>query len=300
LNGDDRLPLTEEINPSTAELDRLGTREMLRRINDEDRRVAWAVERELDVIAAAVDAIALRMTGGGNLHYFGAGSSGRIAVLDAAEIPPTFSCPPERVLAHIAGGDAALRGPAEGAEDDDCAGEAEVAAAGVTPHDAVVGLSASGRAPYVVGALRAAKGRGALTVAIVNSPGGPLADVAQMAIVLRTGPEAVAGSTRLKAGSAQKMTLNAISTAVMVKLGKVHGNLMVDVAPTSEKLRRRAERLTALLADADVQRARRALQSCGYNVKTAVVMLRRACGREAAEARLRVAGGILRAALGEP
>ena len=297
MSADEHLPLTEQINSSTADLDRLGTHELLRRINDEDRRAAWAVERELEGIAATVDAIVARIEAGGNLHYFGAGSSGRIAVLDAAEIPPTFAFPAERVVAHIAGGAAAVSAAVEAAEDDERAGESDVAAAAVSDRDAVVGLSASGRAPYVVGALRAATVRRALTIAIVNSPESPIAALANIAIVLLTGPEVVAGSTRMKAGSAQKMALNAMSTAVMVKLGKVYGNLMVELKPTNQKLRARAERLTATLAATDAGRARDALASCAYDVKTAVVMLVKKCSTDAAKTRLAAAGGRLRRAL---
>ncbi|HEV2908771.1 MAG TPA: N-acetylmuramic acid 6-phosphate etherase, partial [Candidatus Eremiobacteraceae bacterium] len=241
------LPLTEEINPSTADLDTLDTHELLHRINDEDRRAAWAVERELDAIGTAVDAIAGRLKSGGRLHYFGAGTSGRIGVMDAAEMPPTFSVPDDLVVAHLAGGPAAMSRAVEGAEDDAAAGSAEVRSARIGSRDAVIGLSASGRAPYVLGAMREAAGAGALTIGITNDQGSPLARAVDVPIALLTGAEAVAGSTRMKAASAQKMALATISTAVMVKLGRVHGNLMVGVAATNEKLRARAVRMVALL-----------------------------------------------------
>lgn len=297
---DDQLPLTEQVNPSTADLDRLATRELLRRINDEDRRVAWAVERELDVIATAVDAIAERLERGGNLHYFGAGTSGRIAAIDAAEIPPTFSFPPDRVVAHIAGGPAALSAAVERAEDDEEAGAREADAAAIGRGDVVMGISASGGAQYVIGALRAAARRGALTIAMTNTPSNQLTRHAAMHIALLTGPEVVVGSTRLKAGSAQKMALNMMSTAVMIKLGKVHGNLMVDLRATSEKLRKRAHRLTALITGASDEDVRRALQASDYRVKIASVMLKKRCDAQRAEALLAAANGRLREAINRP
>jgi N-acetylmuramic acid 6-phosphate etherase len=295
--SDESLPLTERLNPSTVDLDLLGTRELLRRINDEDRRVAAAVERELDVISTAVDAIAQRLQNGGRLHYFGAGTSGRIAALDAAEIPPTFSFPEHRIAVHIAGGSAALAAAIEAAEDDEEAGEREAEAAGVSRMDAVIGLSASGSARYVIGALRRAARSGALTIAITNTPHNPLGAASQIHITLLTGPEVIAGSTRMKAGSAQKMALNMISTAVMIRLGAVHSNLMVDLRATSEKLRKRAERLTALVSGAPPADVQRALAASGYRVKVAVVMLKKRCGAEAAEAALENAGGKLRDAV---
>jgi len=292
-----RPPITEEINPSTAELDLLDTHELLHRINDEDRRAAWAVERELDAIGTAVDAIAQRLRAGGHLHYFGAGSSGRVAVADAAELPPTFSVPADLVVAHIAGGPPALLHAVEGAEDDASAAEAEVTAAHVGPGDAVAGISASGRTPYVLAAIDAARRAGALTIGITNDVRSPLAQRVDIPIALLTGAEAVAGSTRMKAASAQKMALTTLSTAVMVKLGRVHGNLMVALAPTSAKLRGRALRLTMLVAGASEADASAALTSSGYEVKTAVVMLRRGCSPEEARTLLARCGGNLRQAL---
>src|SRR5215472_13035871 len=196
-------PSTERVNPSTADIDRLDTKAILHRINDEDRRAAPAVEREIDEIAAAVDAIVDRLRDGGRLHYFGAGSSGRLAMADAAEMPPTFGVPESLVQGHIAGGPAALTRSVEDAEDDRTAGEDEVRRAGIGKHDAVIGISASGAAPYVVGAVHEARAAGALTVAIVNVERSPLHDTADVTIALRTGPEAIAGSTRMKAAAAQ-------------------------------------------------------------------------------------------------
>lgn len=291
------LPITEQQNPSTVELDRLGTLDLLHRINDEDRRVAWAVEREIEKVAAAVDAIADRLRAGGRMHYFGAGTSGRIGVLDASEIPPTFSTPADLVVGHIAGGLAALTIAVESAEDDEKSGEDEVVASGIGQGDVVIGLSASGAAPYVVGALRAARARGALTIAVVNTVGSPLAAMAQIGIPLLVGPEVIAGSTRLKAGTAQKLVLNMISTAVMVKLGKVHGNWMVDLQANNAKLRARAERLVVQLSDVSADKARAALEQNSWNIKNAVIQLVYACTAEEAARKIEEAGGSLRAAL---
>ena len=291
------LPLTEQQNPSTTDLDRLGTVDLLHRINDEDRRVAWAVEREIDSIAAAVDAIVDRLRSGGRLHYFGAGTSGRLGVLDASEIPPTFSTPSDLVVGHIAGGARALTGAVEEAEDDERAGADEIAASGIGRTDAVIGLSAGGAAPYVLGALRAARARGALTVAVANTPGAPLCGAAQIAITPLAGPEVLTGSTRLKAGTAQKLVLNMISTAVMVKLGKVFGNSMVDLQPSNAKLRARATRLVAQLSEFAENDAHAALVANGWRVKNAVVALAFSCSPEAAKQRLSESGGSLREAL---
>ena len=294
---DDRGPITEAVNPSTTDLDLLDTHELLHRINDEDRRAAWAVERELDVIGTAVDEIVTRLGRGGHLHYFGAGTSGRVAVTDAAEMAPTFSIAPGVVVAHIAGGVGAVMQAVEGAEDDAETGRADTAAAGIARDDVVIAISASGAAPYVLGALRAARAASALTVGITNNQGSPLAREAHIPIVLLTGPEVIAGSTRMKAASAQKMALAAISTAVMVKLGHVHGNLMVDVAASSAKLRARALRLTMTLTGAREEEARVALEACGYRVKVAAIMLRHACDPQAAVALLEKKRGVLRRAL---
>jgi N-acetylmuramic acid 6-phosphate etherase len=291
------LPLTEQPNPSTNELDRLGTVDLLHRINDEDRRVAWAVEREIDAIAAAVDAIADRLRAGGRLHYFGAGTSGRLGVLDASELPPTFSTPPDLVVGHIAGGARALSAAVEEVEDDERAGVDEVESSNVGSGDAVIGLSASGATPYVLGALRAAKARGAFTVAVTNSSGSPLGEIAQIAIVPLAGPEVLTGSTRLKAGTAQKLVLNMISTAVMIKLGKVHGNAMVDLQPVNAKLRARATRLVAQLSGASEISAHAALAANHWRVKNAVVTISFGCSPEAATHRLTESNGSLRATL---
>lgn len=291
---DERLPLTEAVNPSSVGLDALGTADLLHRINDEDRRAAWAVEREIDTLATVVDQIVERLRAGGRLHYFGAGTSGRLAVLDAAEMEPTFSAG-DLVCAHIAGGEHALTSAVEGAEDDEAAGKRD--AATLCERDVAVMISASGAAPYVAAALDEAKRRGALTVALTNSPQTKVADVADIAVVLRTGPEVIAGSTRMKAAAAQKMALAMISTAVMVKLGKVFDNLMVDVKAANRKLRDRARRVTQMVSGASDDSVRRALEACSYRPKVAIVMLRRACDAATAQAMLDRASGDLRAAL---
>jgi N-acetylmuramic acid 6-phosphate etherase len=291
-----RLPLTEQVNSSTEDIDVLSTEEILHRINDEDRRAAWAVEREIDVIASAVDAITDRLHGGGKLHYFGAGTSGRLAMLDAAEIPPTFGVQ-EVVIAHVAGEAAALAGAVEGAEDDVQAGNSTVETAAIGKPDVALGVSASGKTPFVLAAVNAAAATGALTICITSNANSPLAHAAQIPIVLRTGPEVIAGSTRMKAAAAQKMALTMISTAVMIKLGKVYGNLMVDVLATNSKLRDRALQLTTRLAACDPAEAKAALEQTSYRVKPAVVMLWCGCDARQAQAKLERAGGNLRAIL---
>ncbi len=293
------LPLTEQPNPSTTDLDLLGTVDLLHRINDEDRRVAWAVEREIPTIAAAVDAIADRLGAGGRLHYFGAGTSGRLGVLDASELPPTFSTPADLVVGHIAGGERALTTAVEGAEDDEKAGADDVERSGIGAADVVVGLSASGSAGYVLGAIRAARKREALTVAVINTARSPLAALAQIVINPLAGPEILTGSTRLKAGTAQKLVLNMMSTAVMVKLGKVYGNAMVDLQPGNAKLRARAQRIVAHVSGAPEADARAALEASGWHVKAAVVSLMMRCTPGEAVARLERAAGSLRVALDE-
>jgi N-acetylmuramic acid 6-phosphate etherase len=293
------LPLTEQPNPSTTDLDLLGTVDLLHRINDEDRRVAWAVEREIPTIAAAVDAIAERLRAGGRLHYFGAGTSGRLGVLDASELPPTFSTPADLVVGHIAGGERALTTAVEGVEDDEQAGADDVERSGIGAADVVVGLSASGTSGYVLGAIRAARKREALAVAVINTARSPLAALAQIVINPLAGPEILTGSTRLKAGTAQKLVLNMMSTAVMVKLGKVYGNAMVDLQPGNAKLRARAQRIVAQISGAPDADARAALEASGWHVKAAVVSLMLRCTPGEAAARLERAAGSLRVALDE-
>ena len=290
------VPATEARSDATAGLDELDTVALVALLARESRRAFDAVEEQAGAIAAAVDAIVPRLRGGGALHYVGAGTSGRLGFLDAAEWLPTFGVEPGMVQAHLAGGTAALLRAVEGAEDDAEAGAAAMRER-VAPRDAVVGISASGGAPFVVAALKQARELGAVTVAVSNVPGSPLTSAADYAIVVETGAEPIAGSTRMNAGTAQKLVLNAISTAAMVRLGKVHDNLMIDLVATNEKLRRRALRLVTALAGCDLARAAELLAAADGRVKVAVAMAR--LGVDAAQARacLEAAGGSLREAL---
>ncbi len=285
------LPATEAA-ARARDLDMLGTVAIVALLAREQTAAAEAVARATPAIAAAVDAIALRLRAGGTLHYVGAGTSGRLAMLDAAECPPTFGTPPSLVVAHVAGGAAALVRAIEGAEDDAAAGTREMNA--ITAGDAVVGISASGGAPYVIAAVRAARAAGALTVGVASDPRAPLVTEAELAIVLETGAEPVAGSTRLKAGTAQKLVLNALSTGAMIRLGKVHDNLMVDVVATNAKLRARAVRFVTALAAVDEARARTLLDEAQGSVKVAVVMGCRALDARGARAALAEHDGFLR------
>jgi N-acetylmuramic acid 6-phosphate etherase len=269
----DRLPPTEERAAQSTGLERLDSVALVDLLARDQAAAAQAVYAQSATIARVVDAIAERMQRGGSLHYVGAGTSGRLGVLDASEMPPTFGTPPELVQGHIAGGDAALRRAIEGAEDDGAAGTALIRErAGA--NDVVIGISASGGARYVIAALEEARARGAFTAAVTNNPNAALAAAADETIVLATGAEALTGSTRLKAGTAQKIALNTISTAVMVRLGKVYDNLMIDVVATNEKLRDRAIRLVQTLTDLDARDARAALEAAGWSVRAAVERLR--------------------------
>ena len=288
--------LTEQRNPASATIDSLDTVEMLRIINDEDRKVTEAVAAAIPQIARAVDGIVERFRAGGRLFYIGAGTSGRLGVLDASECPPTFSVPYEMVQGIIAGGEPALSRATEASEDDPASGARDLMARGFTSQDALVGIAASGRTPYVLGAIQAARESGALTVGIACSPGSELVQAAEIGIELLTGPEIVTGSTRMKAGTATKLALNMISTASMIKLGYVYGNLMVNVQPRNEKLRDRARRIVRdaagvndLLASAALAEAR--------DVRTAIVMARRGVSREEAARLLDAAGGSIGKAL---
>ena len=279
--------ITEAPHPHTAAIDTLSSLEIVALINDEDAQVAGAVREQLSQVARAVDAIVERLRCGGRMFYFGAGTSGRLGVLDASEMPPTFSVPPDVIQGWIAGGDSALRRSSEAAEDDAASGAQAARDAGVGSADVVVGIAASGTTPWVLGALGEARTRGAVTITLTCDPGAPLARAAEIAIVPVVGPEVIAGSSRMKAGTAQKMVLNMLSTATMIRLGKVYGNLMVDVRPTNTKLRRRAVRILQQAAGAGSEAARAALEETGYEVKPALVML--LSGVDADEARRRLA-----------
>jgi N-acetylmuramic acid 6-phosphate etherase len=295
-----KLP-TEARNPASEHLDELSTLEMLTLINAEDAKVAGAVHAELASIAQAVDAIAERFGRGGRLFYIGAGTSGRLGVLDASECPPTFSVSAELVQGLIAGGDSALRLSSEHSEDSREEGARDLAAAGFGAGgkpDTLVGIAASGRTPYVLGAMEYAKGLGALTVGLSCVPGSALAQAAEIAITPATGAEVLTGSTRMKAGTATKLVLNMLSTGVMVRTGTTFGNLMVNMRPTNAKLVDRAQRIIAEAVGCDMATATRLLEGSGKDVKVAIVMGKLSLDREAAEERLAVAHGVLRAALG--
>lgn len=259
---------TEEVNPATTEIDVVPTLELVRLLNDEDRRVPDAVAAVLPVLAELVDAAAARVSAGGRVHYFGAGTSGRLGVLDAAELLPTFGVGDDVVVAHQAGGTAAFLQAVEDAEDDDGGADA----AGVTGADVVIGLAASGRTPYVGAALTAARSVGAVSALITSNPNPLLAGLADYVLAADTGPEAITGSTRLKAGTAQKMILNTFSTALMVRLGHTYGNIMVDMQPTNAKLRGRAVEMLTQASGASSTDSAAALDLCG-DVKTALVYL---------------------------
>ena len=290
------VPQTEAVDPATKDLDRLATPELTRVLLQAQRRANVAVEAAAPALAEAVDEIVARLRAGGTLHYVGAGTSGRLAFVDASEQPPTFGTDPRTVRAHMAGGRDALVRAIEGAEDDADAARRDLTGE-VERGDVVVGISASGGARYVIAALDHARSCGAFAIAIANVANSPLVGAADLAIVLDTGPEPIAGSTRLIAGTAQKLALNALSTATMVRLGKVYGNLMVDLVATNEKLRGRALRLVRALAGVDAEPARAALDAASGSVKVAVVMLRRGIEAEGARALLAQRDGILRAVL---
>jgi N-acetylmuramic acid 6-phosphate etherase len=290
---------TEHRNPASRGLDRLPTKAILRLMNREDRKVAISVGREIPSIARAVDAIVSGIRKGGRLIYVGAGTSGRLAVLDAAECPPTFGISPNTVQAMIAGGKKALTSAVEGAEDSARNAVRDLRAKKLSRNDVVVGIAASGTTPYVLSALSFACKRGATTVAITSNRNAPIARDAQILIATDVGPEIVTGSTRLKAGTSQKLVLNMLSTAAMVRLGHVYDNLMIDVALTNEKLRQRGLRILAEASGADASAAEHALRQSGHNLRAALVMLKRGLDAKTACARLSLAKGNLRLALGE-
>jgi N-acetylmuramic acid 6-phosphate etherase len=291
--------LTEQTNPASRNIDALPTADMLRIINTEDRKVAEAVGAEIPAIARGVDAIVAAIRAGGRLFYIGAGTSGRLGVLDASECPPTFSASPETVQGIIAGGEAALTRATEATEDDPAAGARDLAARGFTGRDVLVGIAASGRTPYVLGALEAASQLGAVTIGISCSPDSALSRAAAIAITPLVGPEVVTGSTRMKAGTAQKLVLNMLSTGTFIRLGHVYGNLMVNVQPRNAKLVDRARRIVAEAAGVSAERAPGLLADAGNNVRVAILMAKTGAAREQAEQRLASAGGSISRALAE-
>jgi N-acetylmuramic acid 6-phosphate etherase len=282
-------PLTERRANRNADIDLLSTAELVALVNDEDARILPAVRASAADLAQAIDAIVARLETGGRLVYAGAGTSGRIAMLDASECEPTFGLDPGRVVAVAAGDDAA--------EDDGDAGAADLAAAGVDERDAVVAVSASGGTPYTLGAARAAADAGALLVAVTAVPGSPLGRLAAHEIVAETGPELIAGSTRLKAGTAQKLILNAISTVSMIRLGRTYGNLMVGVVAGNAKLKARARRVVELATDVSDAEIDAALVAADGDAKVAIVSILTGLGADDARRRLERAGGVVRRAL---
>jgi N-acetylmuramic acid 6-phosphate etherase len=288
---------TEQSDPRYSQIDRLPTEQVARLMNAADLTVPAAVALVIPEISAAVDAVVTRMKAGGRLFYVGAGTSGRLAVLDASECPPTFGTDPELVQGIIAGGEPALTRSVEGAEDDDGGGAAAIAERGVGALDSVVGVSASGRAPFVLGALAEADRRGALTVGLSCNAGAPLSGAALHPIEVIVGPEVVTGSTRLKAGTAQKLVLNMISTIVMVRLGRTYGNTMIEVSAMNSKLADRAARMVGDITGAGPSAARPALEAAGWNVKIAVLMIGHGLDADDARALLKSHGDNLEAAL---
>ena len=282
---------TEQRNPNTVNIDTLSTLDMVKLINQEDHRVAEAVALVTDKIAEAVDVIAARLSTGGRLIYCGAGTSGRLGILDAVECPPTYSTDPETVQALMAGGYGAIFKAVEGAEDSKELGVTDMQSIGFSAKDVLVGIAASGRTPYVLGCMEYARELGAPTVAVTCCPGSTLDRFADIGIAPAPGPEVVTGSTRMKSGTAQKMVLNMLSTGAMIKLGKVYGNLMVDVKPSNEKLVRRCVTIVCSATDCAEAEAVEALEQCGYHPKTAIVLIMRSVDAETADRLLEAAGG---------
>ncbi len=289
--------LTEQVNPASNGIDALPTARVLEIINTEDRQVADAVAREIPAIAQAVDAIVAAIQQGGRLFYIGAGTSGRLGVLDASECPPTFSAAPDLVQGIMAGGEQALARATETTEDDPAVGARDLRERGFTARDVLVGIAASGRTPYVLGAIAEARRLGAITVGISCTPDSDLARAVQIAITPLTGPEIVAGSTRMKAGTATKLVLNMLSTATFIRLGYVYGNLMVNVQPKNTKLRDRAIRIVAQAAGVTHEVAEAMLEAAGNHVATAIVMAKRSIDRQTAESCLAAAEGSITKAL---
>ncbi|HUP64449.1 MAG TPA: N-acetylmuramic acid 6-phosphate etherase [Thermoanaerobaculia bacterium] len=288
--------MTHDRLSSSLEIDRLGTEEIVSIIQSEDRTVADAVAASARPIAQAIDGIADRLGSGGRLFYVGAGTSGRLAMVDASEIPPTYGVSPDLVQVLMAGGKEAFFSAVEGAEDDDVGAVREIEAR-VKPEDAVVGVTASGTTPYTVAAVRKANMLGALTVGITSAPGSPLTREVDIPIVAETGPEVILGSTRMKSGTAQKLILNTISTGVMIRLGHVYSNLMIEMPATNIKLRSRAILMIQMAAGVDKPSAERAFDASGSNVKIATVIAKLGVGREEAENRLQDHRGNLREVL---
>lgn len=291
------LPTTELRNANSSHIDELATLQIVDLINGEDQRIAQAVAAEREKIAAAIDIITARLAGGGRLVYMGAGTSGRLGVLDASECPPTFSTPPEMVVGIIAGGTAALTRAIEGAEDDRQLAVHDLQAQQLSHRDVLVGIATSGRTPYVISGLQYARSIGATTVGIACTTPSEMATASDVMIAPIVGPEVISGSTRMKAGTATKLVLNMLTTASMVKLGKTYGNLMVDLRASNTKLKARSLRIVQAITGLSAAEAEAELQACAGEVKTAIVAHSCRLSPEAARERLRQVGGHLRAAL---
>lgn len=289
---------TEAPSARHTALDQYGTEQLVRAFTEDQVHAARVADAAARQIARAVELAVPRIAGGGRLIYVGAGTSGRLGVLDSVELRPTFSWPASRAVALLAGGPPALFEAVEGAEDDHDRGSADLRGVGPTPNDVVILLAASGATPYVRGAIAAARAAGALTIGIANNPDAPVTTEAECGITIDTGSEVISGSTRLKAGTAQKIVLNTLSSAIMVRLNKVYGNLMVDLTPTNAKLYRRAVTLTVRATGAEEAAARAALEACGWRVKVAIVSLARGVPVREAEVLLDRVQGSVRRALG--
>lgn len=290
---------TEAVDPRFSQVDTLSVAQAAKLMNEADAEVARAIEAELPSIISALEAATAQMRQGGRLIYVGAGTPGRIGVLDASECPPTFSTPPEQVRAIIAGGPAAVTEAMEGVEDDRGAGSHAIDAENVGPLDTVVGITSSGRTPFVLGAMERANAIGAVTIGIANNPNSQISSLAHYPIEVITGPEIISGSTRLKAGTSQKLILNMFSTIIMIQLGKTYKNFMVDVNATNEKLRERAIRMVCTITGVSYRKAEIALSRSGFHVKNAILYLERGLEEESAVALLERLDGNLRAALKE-
>ncbi len=293
----DRIPITEQENPRTREIGSLPASEIVRLMNEEDARVAEAVGRVLPEVARAVEGIVARLENGGRLFYIGTGTSGRLGVLDASECPPTFGVSPELVQGVIAGGYDALYKAVEASEDDREAGGHDLDARGFKATDALVGIAASGRTPYTVGAIEHARALGAFTVAVACVPGSEITKAVEVAIVPVVGPEVIAGSTRLKAGTAQKLVLNMLSTATMVRLGYVTGNRMTNMLPRNSKLRARSVRIYGAETGADAEASHAAIEAAGGDLRVALVMHKTGRSREDAERALIASRGVVEQAV---
>lgn len=297
----DRLNLgkltTESRNQNTLDIDQVSTLEMVKKINDEDKKVAIAVENELSQIAKAIDSIVGRMKKGGRLIYIGAGTSGRLGILDASECPPTYGVSEELVQGIIAGGQEAIFRAKEGAEDSKELAIIDLKDKNINENDTIVGLAASGRTPYVIGGLEYANEIGALTVSVTCNKDSGVAKVSQISIAPVVGPEAVTGSTRLKSGTAQKLVLNMLSTGVMIKMGKVYGNLMVDVKATNEKLVERSKKIVCEATGVSIQESEEVLKETDFDVKLAIFMILSNLEKEVAKERLENSNGYIKEAL---